>query len=407
MSEAGQANDSGAFAPLKHQVFRVLWIATVIGNIGTWVRDMASGWAMTELSPSPLMIALVQALGTLPIFILALPAGALSDLLDRRRLLIGVQVWLGIGSLVLTLLALSGRLTAPALLLLVTLGGIGAALMAPAWQTIVPELVPRAELRAAVGLNTLGINISRAIGPALGGVLLSIWGLAAAYALDAATYLVTGLALLWWRREVKPPKGPPEQMLAAMRAGVSYALASHELRRLLLRGAGFFLFSSGVWALLPLIARSQPGASAGLYGIMLGAIGAGAVAGALLLPYLRRMFSSDALVRLATLLIAMAMLIFAFVHQATVAIVMCLATGMGWIVALTTLGATVQLVLPDWVRGRGLAVYITMFYGTLSLGSMLWGQVASVTSLDTALATAAIGGVLAMLALWFAPLPAG
>jgi predicted MFS family arabinose efflux permease len=407
MNQAAQGSDPGAFAPLKHHVFRVLWIATVVGNIGTWVREMASGWAMTELSPSPPMIALVQALGTLPMFVLALPAGALTDLLDKRRLLIGVQVWLGLGGLALMLLAMTGHLDTIALLLLVTAGGIGTALMSPTWQAIVPEMIPRAELRAAVGLNTMGVNIARAIGPALGGLLLSIWGLAAAYALTTVTYVVTGLALLWWQREVKPPKGPPEQMLGAMRAGVRFAFASPELQRLLLRGAGFFLFGSGVWALLPLIALSQPGASAGLYGIMLGAIGAGAVTGALLLPRMRRRLSADALMRVATLLLSAAMLVFAFVHHAPIAILMCLATGVGWIVALTTLGATVQAVLPDWVRGRGLAIYLTVFYGALSLGSMLWGQVAGLTSLDVALAAAATGGVLAMFALWFARLPAG
>jgi MFS family permease len=175
----------------------------------------------------------------------------------------------------------------------------------------------------------------------------------------------------------------------------------------MLRGAGFFLFGSGVWALLPLIARSLPGASAGLYGIMLAAIGAGAIAGALLLPKVRSRFSADGLVRIATLLVAAALLAFAFVRSAPVAVLMCFATGIGWIMALTTLGATVQAVLPDWVRGRGLALYLTVFYGALSLGSMIWGQVASSASLQAALAAAAVGAVLAMLALWLAPLPPG
>jgi MFS family permease len=399
--------DSGAFAPLKHRVFRVLWIATVVGNIGTWVRDVASGWAMTDLSPSPLMISLVQAFGSLPMFLLALPAGALSDLLDKRRLLIAVQAWLCASSLTLAFLAATGRLDAMGLLLLTISGGIGAALMAPAWQSIVPELVPRAELRSAVGLNSLGVNISRAIGPALGGLVLSVWGLAAAYGVDAASYVVTALALLWWRRAVPASKGPPEQLLGAMRAGLRYAWSSPELQRVMLRGAGFFLFGSGVWALLPLIAKSLPHASAGLYGIMLAAIGVGAVAGALLLPRFRNRLSSDALLRFATLLIALALVAFAFVRNAPVAVLMCFLTGTGWIVALTTLGATVQAVLPDWVRGRGLALYLTVFYGALSLGSMLWGQVASSTSLQVALATAAAGAVLALAALWFAPLPVG
>lgn len=406
MNAAGAA-DSGAFAPLRHRVFRILWIATIVGNVGTWVRDVASGWAMTELSPSPLMIALVQAFGSLPMFLLALPAGALSDLLDKRRLLVAVQVWLGLSSLTLALLAAAGALNASSLLLLTISGGIGAALMAPAWQSIVPELVPRAQLRSAVALNSLGVNISRALGPALGGLVLTVWGLAPAYALDAASYVVTALALLWWRREVVASQSPPEQMIGAMRAGLRYAWASPELKRVMLRGAGFFLFGSGVWALLPLIARSLPGAGAALYGIMLAAIGAGAVTGALLLPRVRAKLSADGLLRVATLLVAAALIVFSTIRNAPLAVLMCFGTGIGWIVALTTLGAAVQSVLPDWVRGRGLALYLTVFYGAMSLGSLLWGQVASSTSLPVALAVAAAGAVLAMFALWRAPLPAG
>jgi MFS family permease len=192
-----------------------------------------------------------------------------------------------------------------------------------------------------------------------------------------------------------------------MRAGLRYAWSSPELQRVMLRGAAFFLFGSGVWAMLPLIARSLPGAGAALYGILLAAIGAGAVTGALLLPRMRAYLSADGLLRVATLLVAGALVAFAFVRVAPVAVLMCFGTGIGWIIALTTLGASVQSVLPDWVRGRGLALYLTVFYGAMSLGSLLWGAVASGTSLQLALAIAAAGAVLAMLALWVAPLPAG
>ena len=407
MKTAVHSNESGAFAPLRERVFRVLWIATIVGNIGTWVRDVASGWAMTGLTSSPLLIALVQALGTLPLFLFALPAGALSDLLDRRRLLLLTQLWLALVSLTLAWLAASGGLTAPQLLALTFAAGVGAALMAPAWQSIVPELVPRPQLRAAVALNSLGVNIARAIGPAVGGLVLSVWGLAAAYSLDVATYAVTALALLWWRRQAPAAPGPPEQLLGAMRAGLRYAWSSPELQRVMLRGASFFVFASAPWAMLPLIARALPQASAGRYGLMLAAVGLGAVAGALLLPRLRARLGAESVMRVATLLIAGALLGFAFTRQFAPVLILCAFTGIGWIIALTTLGAATQSVLPDWVRGRGLALYLTVFYGSMSLGSMLWGQVASAWSMPTALWAAAAGAVIILLLLWRARLPEG
>lgn len=402
-----RVGEPSAFAPLKHRVFRVLWIATILGNIGTWVRDVASGWAMTELSPSPLMVALVQAFGTLPLFLLALPAGALADLVNKRRLLILVQFWLLINSLALALSAATDVLDARLLLLLTLSGGIGAALLAPAWQAIVPELVSRKELRPAVALNSLGVNIARAIGPALGGLILSFWGLAAAYGADVASYVVTALALLWWRRENPKSAAPPEHLVGAMGAGLRYAFASPELQRVMLRAAGFFLFATAVWALLPVVARNLPGASAGLYGIMLGAIGLGAIGGALALPRLRLHWSTDAVLRIATVLVSGVLLTLAFTRSPSLAILMCLVCGAGWILALSTLGATVQSVLPDWVRGRGLAIYLTVFYGSMTLGSVIWGQVASGYSLPVALASASVGGALAMLLLWKASLPGG
>lgn len=398
---------SSAFEPLRHATFRLLWIATVIGNIGTWIRDVASGWAMTGLSTSPLLIALVQAMGSLPLFLIAVPAGALADLFDRRRLLLVTQLWLGGTSLLLAMLAATGSLGTHSLLALTFAGGVGAALMAPTWQAIVPELVPRSQLRAAVALNSLGVNISRAIGPALGGLVLAIWGLAPAYLLDVLTYVLTALALLWWRRAPAATATLPEHFGGAVRAGIRYAWHSPELQRILLRGAGFFLFASALWALLPVIARQLPRASAGHYGLMLGAVGVGAVAGALLLPRLRARTTADWLLRIATTLVALSLLLLAFVPQLWLALGTCLLAGMGWIIALTTLGASVQAVLPDWVRGRGLALYLTAFYGSMSLGSVLWGQLAATGSLPFSLCAAGAGAVIFVLASWRWRIPSG
>jgi MFS family permease len=381
------ARSSGAFAPLRNRVFAVLWVATVVGNIGGWMRDTASAWAMTELAPSPTMVALVQAAATLPIFLFSLPAGALADIVDRRRMMIFVQAGLAAVSLSLGLAALTGALTPPLLLALTLVAGTGAALAGPVWQSIVPELVPRSDLKPAVALNSLGINIARAIGPALGGAIIVGLGVAAAYFMDVLTYAVTIAALVWWKR-APTSAALPEHLGGAMRAGVRYALASGPLKRVLLRAVIFFAPASCYWALLPLVARSEIGGGAAGYGLLLAAVGAGAIGGALLMPRLRARLSAESVALLATLATAACTAALASVGTvATGAAVLAVAGG-AWIMVLTTLNATAQGVLPNWVRGRGLALYLTAFFGTMTAGSLFWGQVAEAASLDTALLVA-------------------
>ncbi|MBB3899255.1 MFS transporter [Roseococcus suduntuyensis] len=406
---ASPANPSGsALAPLRHRVFAVLWTATVIGNVGTWMRDVASGWLMTSLAPSPLMVALVQAAATLPVFLLALPAGALADLLDRRRLLIWVQVLLGAVSLTLAVVTLLGLMTPWLLIILVLMGGVGAALAAPAWQSSVPEMVPRADLGAAVALNSMGINVSRAIGPALGGLILATLGVAATYLVDALSYVIVIAALLWWRRQAPVVEGPRETLPGAMRAGLRYAANSAPLRRVLLRSAVFVLFGAAHWALLPLLARHVLGGGPALYGVMLAAIGAGAVGGALALPWLRRRLGgAEGLMLAGALGSAAAQAGLAVIPSEAAAVLLCLLAGAAWIAVLTTVNTTAQSVLPNWVRARGLALYLTVFAGGMTLGSLAWGQVASFTSVPTALLLAAALGTAAALAMRRLPLPAG
>ena len=386
----------GAFAPLRHRVFAVLWFATVIGNIGQWTRDTASAWAMTELSPSPVMVALVQAAATLPIFLFSLPAGALADIVDRRRMMVLVQAGLAALSLALGVAALLGALTPPLLLTLTLLAGTGAALAGPVWQSIVPELVPRPDLKPAVALNSLGINIARAIGPALGGAVIVGLGVAAAYFLDVATYAVTLAALVWWKR---PPTTAalPEHLGGAMRAGVRYALSSAPLKRVLLRAVLFFAPASCYWALLPLVARTEIGGGAAGYGLLLAAVGAGAVGGALVMPRLRARLSAEQLALLATAGTAACTATLALVDTVAAGAAVLAAAGAAWIMMLTTLNATAQAVLPNWVRGRGLAVYLTVFFGTMTAGSLVWGQIAQTASLDVALLVAGVAGAVSAL----------
>lgn len=403
-SAAGTEAKGGPLSPFSHTVFTVLWLATLVGNIGLWLRDTASSWLMTELTSSPLLIASVQLAATLPIFLFSLPAGALADIVDRRRMMIAIQSGLALVSVSLAVLTWLGVMT-PALIIAATLiAGIGTALTNPVWQSIVPELVPRADLRPAIALNSLGINIARAIGPALAGAIILSFGVAAAYATDVLTYLATLVALIWWKRA--PAKSDlPEHFGGAVRGGVRYALGSRPLQRVLLRAVLFFASASCYWALLPIIARAEFGGGPAGYGVLMGALGGGAIAGALLMPMVRRHVMGETLVLGAALLHALVTIGLAFVGNVAAGAALLAFGGAAWISVLTTLNATAQGVLPNWVRGRGLALYLTAFYGAMAAGSWFWGQLAESTSIDTTLIAAGISAaLLAVLAmLW--PLP--
>lgn len=398
---------SGPFGTLRQPVFAVLWGATVLGNIGSFMRDVASSWLVTDLSASPTAVALIQTAATLPVFLLAIPAGVLSDILDRRRFLIFVQLVLASVSGTLLVLSHTGALTVEYLVALTFVGGIGAALMGPTWQSIVPELVPRADLRNAVALNSLGINIARSIGPAAGGLLLASFGAAAAYGADVLSYVFVIAALLWWKRPAPVDSGLSEGFAGAFRAGMRYARASQELHRVLLRAAVFFLFASSVWALLPLVARQILSGGAGFYGVMLGAVGAGAIVGAVLLPRLRERLDADGLVLTASLLSALVMLALALGPPKWLGVLLMLLLGAGWIIALTTLNSVAQAVLPNWVRGRGLAIYLTVFNGAMAGGSLGWGLIAQELGVPWTLICGAAGLSFVALAFHRIKLPAG
>jgi MFS family permease len=401
------AEGEGAFAPLREKVFAVLWVATVLGNVGSFMRDIASAWIVTELSTNPAAVAAVQAAATLPIFLFAIPAGVLSDILDRRRFLIAVQCVLALVSATLLVLAHTGTLSVSSLIALTFAGGVGAALMGPTWQSIVPELVPRRQLKGAVALNSLGVNISRAIGPALGGLLLAAFGAAFTYGVDLISYAFVIAALLWWRRPPAAQNDLSEHFLGAFRAGMRYTRASRELHVVLVRAVAYFVFASAMWALMPLVVRQLLGGSASFYGLMLGAVGVGAIGGALALPRLRQRLSADGLMGLAAAITAGVMLAMVVRPPQAVALLLALVLGGGWIIALTTLNSVVQAILPNWVRGRGLAVYLTVFNGAMAAGSLGWGLVARTIELPMTLVASAAGMLLIALVMRRLPLPSG
>jgi MFS family permease len=400
-------SSGGSFAPLRQPVFAVLWTATVLGNTGSFMRDVASSWLMTDLSAAPAAVAMVQAAATLPIFLLAIPAGVLSDILDRRKFLIAIQFLLASVSITLMILSHMGMLSVSALIGLTFLGGIGAALMGPTWQAIVPELVPREDVKSAVALNSLGINIARSIGPAAGGLLLAAFGAAVTYGADVASYILVIAALLWWPRAKNADDALSENFFGAFRAGLRYTRASKPLHVVLLRATIFFAFASAVWALLPLVARQLLGGDAGFYGLLLGSVGAGAIGGALVMPRLRQRFDSDGLLLGSAVVTALVMAALSLAPPQWVAVVVLLFLGAAWITALTTLNGAAQAVLPNWVRGRGLAVYLTVFNGAMTAGSLGWGAVGEAAGVSGTLLIGAAGLLVAGFIMHRIKLPSG
>nr|WP_011102842.1 MFS transporter [Ruegeria sp. PR1b]AAN05216.1 RC143 [Ruegeria sp. PR1b] len=382
---------SSAYAPFGQAAFALLWTATLISNIGTWMHDVGAGWLMTTLNPSPAVVTLVQAATTLPVFCFALLAGALADRLDKRRMLLGINVVLLCVVSLLTVLVWLEAMT-PGLLIAFTLViGTGAAFMAPAWQAIVPQLVPREQLKPAIALNSMGINISRAIGPAIAGALIASVGLAAPFAMNALSFLVILTALTLWRPEKTERRRQTGTLLSDMATGLRHVRHNPAMLATAVRAVAFFLFASAYWALLPLIARSVDGGGSTLYGALMALIGAGAVTGAVLLPRLQRIASSDATVRIGTGGTALALILMALAQVPVALLAAAFIGGMSWIAVLTSFNVSAQTALPNWIRARGLAVFLMVFFGSMALGSILWGQVAAVTSIASALYIAAVG----------------
>lgn len=387
-----------AFRPLRHPVFRALWIANVTSNLGTWMQSVGASWLMTSLSSSTAEVALVQAATSLPMFLLALPAGAVADVVDRRRLLLVSQSWMALAATGLGLLTAAGRMTPGLLLFFTFLLGLGAALTAPAWQAIVPELVPREDLPAAVSLGSVGFNIARAAGPALGGLIVAAAGPAATFLLNAASFLAVIAVLARWRRPVEEPMLPGERVLGAMRTGVRYVRHAPEVRAVILRGSTFVFCGSALWALLPVVARVELQRGPTGYGLLLAALGIGAVAGAFALPRLNRRGSTDLVVAVATLVFAGSTAALGTVRSFPLLLFAMLLAGGAWLSLLSSLNVAVQTLVPGWVRGRALSVYMLIFFGGLALGSALWGAVGSRFGVRAALLAAAAGMVVGLAA---------
>ena len=378
-----------AWAPLRSAAFRSLWLAVLASNIGTWMQTVGAQWLLVDAPGAATLVSLVQTASMLPVLMLALPAGALADTFDRRRLLIAVQCFLAAVGVLLTVLTAAGRMP-PALLLTLTFGlGVGQALTLPAWQAVIPELVPRSQLVSASALGSISVNLARSVGPAVAGVLVAQAGVAVVFAVNAVSFAIFAVTLVRWRPARREQDAAPERFTAALRAGGRYVRHSPVVRRILLRAALFVVPGSALWALLPLVASRRLGLGAGGYGVLLGALGVGAVAGALVLPRVRRVLSSNHLLLLAGLLYAVVLAVLALVPVPAVAVVALVPAGLAWMTVLSSVNAAMQLFLPGWVRARGLSVYQMVFAGGQALGAVAWGALGEFTGLVGALTVAA------------------
>jgi MFS family permease len=380
-----------AWEPLRVPVFRALWLASVTSNIGTWAHDVGAAWLMTSMTTSPLMVSLLQTAASVPIFMLALPAGALADLVDRRRLLIIANLAVTATAVLLAVASLSGAMS-PELLLAFTFAlGVGAAFNNPAWQATIPEVVPERLVPAATTLNGVNINLARALGPALGGFIVAAAGPPAVFILNAVATAVIVVIMWRWQGQARVSGAPPERLTGAMWAGLRFVRFSKELRPVLIRALSFIICGSAVWALLPILARQQLGLGATQYGFLLGALGAGAVLASNFLPAWRRWLNVDRLVVVASLALAALFVLVSINRSYPIALLLMFVVGMAWIALMPTFNVAAIQALPKWVRARGLALYNVIYQGGTAAGGIVWGTIATVAGVPTALMIAAGG----------------
>jgi MFS family permease len=400
--EAITPKRSTGFEPLRSPLFRSLWIASTVSNLGGWMQDTAGTWLMTVLTTSPLLIALMQTAASLPVVILGLLAGATADIFDRRRLLLFWQTWMLGAVALLSVLTFFNIISPWVLLTLTFLLNIGAAMNSPAWQAIMPELVPREQLPEAVSLNSAGFNLARAVGPALGGLAVAAFthadtGAAWTFLLNSISFVGVILVLYQWRRvPVFKSALPAERIFGSMRAGLRYVQYAPLLKAAFARTFIFTIFVSAVWSLLAVVAARDLHQGALGYGILNGSMGLGAVVGATLLPRVRRVVSADKIIAFSTCIFAATLLILAFVRYPLVIIPVLLIAGFAWTSTMSTFNLAVQISVPSWVQARALGTYQMVFAGGMAIGSVIWGLIAEHISTPVSLAVAA-GGLLVTL----------
>ena len=387
--DAPEMQRLSAWAPLRDRTFRMLWLVWMASNVSMWMNDVAAAWLMTSLTTSATLIAMVQTASSLPVFLLGLPSGALADILDRRRYFMVTQLWVAANAAALYLVSIAGGLTAHVLLLLVFTNGIGLAMRWPVYAAIVPELVPRSQLPAALALNAVAVNFSRVVGPLVAGLIIASLGSQYVFALNFAISLVAAVTVSRWKRASKPSVLPGERFLGAMRLGWQYVRESQRMKDALVRTSMFFLHATAVFALMPLVAKRFGEGGAGTYTLLLSCIGVGAIAAATQLPKARGRFNRDQLAFGGTVTQALCTAAVAFAPNEVIAAVAMVFAGAAWILVANSVTIAAQLALPDWVRARGMAIYQMSIMGGTALGAFIWGKLADLTSVPVSLAVCA------------------
>ena len=371
--------EASPWEPLASPIFRIFWLTSLASNVGTWIHEVGAGWLMTSLDNSPHLVTAVRVAMSVPILLLAIPAGTLADRVDRRRLLIGIQCVLMITAATISWLTFAGRITPGLLLALTCVMGLGMVVHVPTWQASIPELVPRRQLPQAVALGSISFNLARSIGPAIGGLMIATLGTWVTFAMNSVSFLIVLFVLLRWNRVASPPIAK-QSFRSAVVEGIVFAANDRSMRHVLVRVILFVMPASALWSLMPLVAKEQLHWDSRGYGYLVGAVGFGAVAAALVLPCMRRRIGLDQTVFVATCLYACGLAITSTSSNRLVVLGSMFVMGAGWMIVLTTLNSTAQMTLPNSIRARGMACYLSCMAGAMALGAWTWGAVAGATS---------------------------
>lgn len=390
--------------PLQVTVFRNLLLADVVSDAGSFMQNVGAAWLMVSLGAGPIYVALTQTAASLPYFLLALPAGSAGDIVDRRKLVLFTESWMMGVALVLAILTIAGLMSPWILLVLTFALSAGDAFETPAWRAILPELVPREDLAAASALNGIEFNLARAVGPALAGAIISVAGVATAFVANFVSFFGVILVVAKWKRPVRKRTAPPESFSGATVAAIRYVRNSPAILTVLLRTGVAMFFSSALFALLPTLSRSVDQHAVG-YGLLLGSFGLGAIIGALLMPSARDRWTTESIVSAGIVLLGLVILAMSALHRLSMLAAVMLVGGAAWVVFISLINALVQNLAPDWVRARVLAIFILVYQGGYSLGTVAWGAVAQRSGVGTALACAGIGTIATAAIALFARLP--
>ncbi len=400
-----EGRESSLLAPLGVPVFRHIWVANLLGNLGTWAQSVAVAWVITAAHAGPIMVAMVQVTSAAPLVLLSIATGVLADNYNKRSIMLVGQAVEMSGAILLTTLAFLGYLDPTALILAVLWISLGSAITVPAWQSAVSEQVPRPMVTSAVLLNGVNYNVARAVGPAIGGLMLSVLAPSWVFLVNTLSYVGLLVALWQWRHVLPERTLPPESIREGVVSAMRFTWNSTVTRLAMLRSFMFGFAASVIWALLPLVARERPDGSATLYGYMLGTLGVGAILGSVLVPRLRRWIGSSRLISAAGATLAVTLVLVAYAGPLWALLPALGVGGACWIAALTEYNANVQILVPDWVKGRALALYQTALYAGLAIGSFLWGHLAETMGVSGAIMAAAIVQAVSVLLLYHSQFP--